>query len=228
MSDGKAVTEYFLGYLNKDKLTLLGHSWGSIFGANLALEYPKYYDCFIGAGQLVDCLENEEAFKRAAYAWAQGDADALELVNRLTPEHTTAEHFGIKNTLMRKYGYDLMAGGADYSLTSAIIFNPYYSLGDWVKFLRTDMSAYLDFFTSEEFADFSLKGRTDYQMPFYSINGDRDYQTNHELAQAYFDEVDAPYKQIFIMENMTHGLLESDSEGFSGIVHRISEIERTC
>ncbi len=28
------------------------------------------------------------------------------------------------------------------------------------------------------------------------------------------------------MENMTHGLLESDSEGFSEIVHQIAEIEK--
>lgn len=42
-----------------------------------------------------------------------------------------------------------------------------------------------------------------------------------------YEEVNAPYKQMFIMEDMTHGLLESDSEGFSEIVHQIAEIERT-
>jgi len=64
-------------------------------------------------------------------------------------------------------------------------------------------------------------------VPFYNINGDKDYQTNYKLAQDYFDEVKAPYKQMFMMENMTHGLLESDSEGFSEIVHQIVDIERT-
>ena len=64
MTDGWEVTEYILDYLSKDKITILGHSWGSLFGANLVLEYPEYYDCFIGTGQLADYLENEEAFKR--------------------------------------------------------------------------------------------------------------------------------------------------------------------
>lgn len=54
----------------------------------------------------------------------------------------------------------------------------------------------------------------------------KDYQTNYKLAQEYFEEVSAPYKQMFIMENMTHGLLESDSEGFSQMLHQIAEIER--
>ena len=83
----------------------------------------------------------------------------------------------------------------------------------------------MDFYSSDEFASFSLKEKIDYQVPFYNINGDKDYQTNYELAQEYYEEVNAPYKQIFIMKNMTHGLLESDSEGFSEIVHQIAEIE---
>lgn len=52
MTDGKEVTEFLLDYLSKDKITVLGHSWGSIYGANLVLEYPQYYECFIGTGQI--------------------------------------------------------------------------------------------------------------------------------------------------------------------------------
>lgn len=226
LTDGKEVTKYVLDYLSKDKLTVLGHSWGSIYGANLVFEYPEYYECFIGAGQLVDCLENEEAFKQEAYIWAQNDEEMLNLVEQLTPDNPTVEHFSIKNTIMQKYGYDMMAKGADYNLISTIIFNPYYSVGDWIQYLNTDMSIYLDFYSSGEFASFSIKDKVEYQVPFYNINGDRDYQTNYKLAQEYFEEVSAPYKQMFIMEDMTHGLLESDSEGFSEIIHQIAEIER--
>ena len=226
MTDGKELTEFILEYLSKDKITILGHSWGTIFGANLVLEYPEYYDCFIGTGQLVDYLENEEAFKQEAMIWAKDDEEALQLVNQLTPNHTTVEHFTIKNKIMQKYGYDMMVNGADYNLITTIIFNPNYSITDWINFFNIDMGSYLDFYTSEEFASFSLKGKFDYQVPFYNINGDKDYQTNHKLAEQYFEQVNAPYKQLYIMENMTHGLLESDSEGFSEIVHQIAEMER--
>ena len=223
MTDGKEVTEFLLDYLSKDKITLLGHSWGSIYGANLVLEYPEYYECFIGTGQLVDYLENEEAFKQEATVWADGDEETLALVNQLTPENITMEHINARNAIMQKYGYDMMVNGSDYNLITTVIFNPNYSLIDWINYFKRDMGVYLDFFKSEEFASFSLKGRTDYQVPFYNINGDKDYQTNYKLAQEYFDEVNAPYKQMFLMENMTHGLLVSDSEGFSEIIHQIAE-----
>lgn len=225
MTDGKEVTEFLLEYLSKDKITILGHSWGSFYGANLILEYPQYYECFIGTGQLVDYLENEEAFKQEAMLWANGDKEALELVNQLTPDHVTMEHITARNALMEKYGYDMMVNGSDYNLITTIIFNPNYSIMDWINYLKSDMSVYLNFFDSEEFASFSLKGRTQYQVPYYNINGDKDYQTNYKLAQEYFEQVNAPQKQMFLMENMTHGLLESDSEGFSEIVHQIAETE---
>lgn len=227
LTDGKEVTEFVLDYLSKDKLTILGHSWGSIYGANLVLEYPEYYECFIGTGQLIDILENEEAFKQEAFLWAQNDEEMLSLVNQLTPNNASVEHFSIKNTIMQKYGYDMMVNGTDYNTIWTIVFNPNYSIIEWINYLNTDMSVYSDFCASDEFEAFSLKGRVDYQVPFYNINGDKDYQTNYKLAQKYYEEVNAPYKQMFIMENMTHGLLESDSEGFSELVHQIAEIEGT-
>lgn len=226
LTDGREVTEFLLDYLMKDKITILGHSWGSIYGANLVLEYPEYYDCFIGTGQLVDYLENEQAFKQEAIIWAEGDEETNELINQLTPDHVTMDHITARNAIMQKYGYDMMVNGSDYNLITTIIFNPNYSIIDWINYFKRDMSVYLDFFASDEFASFSLKDRVNYQVPFYNINGDKDYQTNYKLAQEYFEEVNAPYKQMYYMKNMTHGLLESDSEGFSEIVHQIAETEK--
>ena len=65
MKDGKVMTEFLRDHLHVDKITLLGHSWGSYFGANLALEYPEYYDAFIGTGQFIDLDENEYRLYKA-------------------------------------------------------------------------------------------------------------------------------------------------------------------
>ncbi len=222
LEDGKELTEFIRDYLSVDKIIILGHSWGSIYGANLVLEYPEYYEYFIGTGQLVDSSDNEKAFKEEALSWAESDEEALGLVAQLTPENITMNHILARNALMEKYGYSMMKDGSDYNLITTVIFNPNYSIIDWVKYFSIDMSVYLTFFQSEEFEAFSLKGRLDYQVPYYNINGNMDYQTNYKLAGEYFESVDAPYKELFIMENTTHGLLESKSEEFSKIVHKIA------
>ena len=118
----------------------------------------------------------------------------------------------------------MMVGGSDYNMVATVLFNPNCSIIDWIKYFQRDMSIYLEFFNSDELRAFSLKGRYDYEVPYFNINGDRDYQTNFNLAQEYFDEINAPYKQMFIMKDTTHGLLISKSEEFSEILHEIAVI----
>lgn len=226
MEDGREMTEFLLDYMGKDKITLLGHSWGSYYGANLALEYPEYYECFIGTGQLVDMTENEAAFKEMALQWAEGDKEALALVERLRPDDFNMDHINARNALMEKYGYSMMVDGADYNLIPTVLFNPNYSIVDWIKYFQRDMSVYTDFFSSDELLAFSLKDRYDYKIRYYNINGDKDYQTNYKLAQEYFEKVNAPHKEMFMMKDTTHGLLESKSEYFSEILHQIADIEK--
>ena len=224
MEDGRQITEYLLKYLGKDKLTILGHSWGSIYGANLVQAYPEYYECFIGTGQLIDNIENEIAFREVATEWATGDEEAMVLVEQLNPEKITMEDLNARNVLMNKFGYSMMKDGSDYNIVTTILFNPYYSILDWIKSFNVDISDYLEFYKSDEFQSFSLLGKYNYEVPYYNINGDMDYQANYILAQEYFDGVRATYKQMFIMENTTHGLLESKSKLFAGNVHKMAEM----
>ncbi len=222
MDDGLDMTTFLLDYLGKEKITLLGHSWGTYLGANLALTYPELYDAYIGTGQMVDMNENEAALREVAAGWVGDDAEGLESLGLLTPERLTKEHLVTRNQILEKYGYGMMVEGTDYSLPLTCIFNPYYSIGDFVNYMGSDYSVYMDFILSDEFSKFSLLGKTEYAVPYYNINGDRDYQTNYVLAQEYFDEVKAPYKEMFIMAGSTHGLLESRSVEFSKMLHEIA------
>lgn len=221
VEDGIALTEFLRSYLGTERITLLGHSWGSWLGCRMALEKPEYYECFIGAGQLVDMRENERLLASEAAKWAEGDPEGQKLLSRLNPEQPDMEHYAARNKLMERYGYGLFANGRDYSLPAAVIFNPYYGIGDWIERLRGG-NAYVNLLLSEEFASLSLPEGARYELPFYSINGDRDYQVNYGLSREYFDSVDAPYKEFFTMEGMTHGLLESRSGEFSDIIHEIA------
>ena len=227
MKDGEEVTKLILQHLNKEKLTILGHSWGSIYGCNLVMAHPEYYDAYIGTGQLIDFRKNEEAFKKEAAKWTEGDKEGLALLGKLQGDEFTMEYAQARNALMKRYGYDMLADGADYSIGAAVIFNPYYSIGDFAKMLIYDFTPYLNFINSDEFARFSLTGRNHYEVPFYNINGDKDYQTNHILAEEYFETVEAPYKKLYIMKGSTHGLLETRSGEFSDIIHEIASDTRS-
>ena len=228
MQDGKEMTEWLLGYMDKDKITLLGHSWGSLFGANLVLAYPEYYDAFIGTGQFIDYAENEQRLYEAAQEWSEGDEEGKAILAKWSPDNANSiEALQARETIMERYGYGMMKDGTDYNMFATVLFNPCYSLKDiWVS-LNSQMEAfkpYLPFIVSEGFKEMSLLGRYDYAMPFYNINGDMDYQTSYSLACEYFNLVNAPKKQLFVMKNATHGLLESRSKEFSGLLHQIAAL----
>ena len=223
MQDGKAMTEYLRDYLHVDKITLLGHSWGSLFGANLALAYPEYYDAFIGTGQVIDMDENEKRLLDAARAWSENDPEGRAMVDKWAASRgTDEEDFGLRNDIMVIYGYGMMKDGTDYCLPAAVWFNPYYSIRDLLGSQADFFAPYAPFVRSEGFQQMSLQGRYDYAVPFFNIDGDMDYQTNFELACDYFQQVNAPAKRLFVLKNATHGLLESRSEEFSGVVHQIA------
>ncbi len=45
---------------NKEKIVILGHSWGSVLGTLFVLKYPQEVLYYIGAGQVIDIVENEK------------------------------------------------------------------------------------------------------------------------------------------------------------------------
>ena len=226
MQDGKALTEYLRGFLHVDKITLLGHSWGSYFGANLALAYPEYYDAFIGTGQVIDMDENERRLYEAALTWSENDPEGREMVDQWARSREQGEDdYLLRNSIMDRYGYGMMKDGRDYSLFMTVLCNPDYSLKEIrnsVTYEDDVFAPYRSFLKSDGFREMSLLGRYDYEMPFYNIDGDMDYQTNFELACEYFSRVTAPEKELLVLKNATHGLLESRSDEFSALLHRIA------
>ena len=227
MQDGKAMTEFLRNYLQVEKITLLGHSWGSYFGANLALAYPDYYETFIGTGQFIDRDENEKRLYEAALIWSENDPEGREMVEKWFG--TAQEDPHLRNQIMKRYGYDMMKDGMDYNIATTLLFNPYYSLGEILAFFNEQEEVskqYASFWGADDFKRMSLLGRYDYEIPYYNINGDIDYQTNYSLACEYFEQVNAPKKQMFVMKDATHGLLESHSEEFSGYLHQIAALDR--
>lgn len=229
MQDGKEMTEFLLKHLNKDKISLLGYSWGTYFGSNLVLTYPDYYETYIGAGQLIDVIACEVAFKEEATKWAKDDPEGQKLVDKITPKNLTEEYFNIRNEILIRYHYNVLEGGTDYSILSSFLFNPYYTLFDifsYFKNLKNWMEGYFKFTDSEEFTKkFSLLNHTDYKVPYYNIIGDKDYQTNHNQAEEYFKLVKAPRKKLYIMKDMNHSYFFERSEEFSDIINDIYKSE---
>jgi len=57
--DGLEVAEFLRTRLHKDKIVLVGHSWGSILGINMIKQRPDLFAANVGTGQVVNLQKNE-------------------------------------------------------------------------------------------------------------------------------------------------------------------------
>jgi len=58
--DGIELAETLRRILQKDKIILVGHSWGSILGVFMAKARPDLFSAFVGTGQVADPQRNYE------------------------------------------------------------------------------------------------------------------------------------------------------------------------
>ena len=56
--DGIELAEFLRKSLNKEKLILVGHSWGSILGLFMIKARPEIFSAFVGTGQVGNPAEN--------------------------------------------------------------------------------------------------------------------------------------------------------------------------
>jgi len=65
--DALALVRYLTGTFGKEKVFLLGHSFGSVIGMRLAADHPELFYAYIGAGQVIDGEYDRSV--RITYDW---------------------------------------------------------------------------------------------------------------------------------------------------------------
>ena len=64
VDDAGEVVQFLRKRYGKDKIFVLGHSWGSLIGVTLAHVHPEWLYAYIGTGQMINGYDNE----RVGYA----------------------------------------------------------------------------------------------------------------------------------------------------------------
>jgi pimeloyl-ACP methyl ester carboxylesterase len=88
--DGIELSEFLREHLRKDKIILLGHSWGSILGIHIVKKRPDLVYAYVGTGQVANMqksiaigyaylLERAERAARRAVSLRVDRQDALRV-----------------------------------------------------------------------------------------------------------------------------------------------------
>ncbi|MCF8008482.1 MAG: lysophospholipase [Halanaerobiales bacterium] len=80
--DINELTNYLKEKYEKDKIYLLGHSWGTIIGTLAVQRYPKQFHAYIGAAQMIDIVKTDKYIYEFVLNAARNNGDQ-KLVDEL-------------------------------------------------------------------------------------------------------------------------------------------------
>ena len=223
------IVLYLKKQYGKDKIGILGHSWGSVLGSMFALEHPEHTLCYIGCGQVVDIMENERtgyAILKAAIEKGGNKKDRrkLEKIGEYPTGHfdwNTYRKMGQIRSLQGKYGLAQDFTGAVIDLWRR---SPVMGIRDLLPFI-TGMLVNMQLM--RELMCFDLrKSGSCYQVPIYYVLGENDSQTPIEISMRYFEEVQAPGKKLYLISNAGHAPMLDNVKAYREAVREIVRLVR--
>lgn len=221
------IVLYLKKIYGKDKIAILGHSWGSVLGSMFALEHPEHTLCYIGCGQVIDIMENE----RTGYAILKdvveksGNAKDIRRLQKIGEypvdyfDMNVYRKMGQIRSLQGKYGL-----AQDFSKTVIDLWrrSPVMGMKDLLPFMTGMM---VNMQVMKELMAFDLKKKGNcYQVPVYYVLGERDCQTPVEISIKYFERLEAPDKKLYLIPNAGHAPMIDNVEEYRKAVREIEGI----
>ncbi|TAJ11715.1 alpha/beta hydrolase [Marinilabiliaceae bacterium JC017] len=229
IADAKELTEVLKVRFGKEKIYLLGHSWGTILGVHLIKAFPKAYAAYIGVGQVVNVVKNEQNSYAFALEQAVNNSNrkAIKELESIGAPNSAGEYrddigYGVTNKWMEFYGGSLYGKTSSDEVIDLVLSDEVYfdhidqwSDGyDFSQFLFDDANVW-----SFDFAKTHLK----LSVPVYIFMGHHDYDTPFILVEAYYGAIEAPEKQLVWFENSAHFPFYEEKEKFLSELIRVSD-----
>jgi pimeloyl-ACP methyl ester carboxylesterase len=201
--DGIELAQFLRGRLHKDKIIIVGHSWGTILGIHMAKARPDLFYAYVGAGQFVNAQDNEAVNYARVLDKARtlGDTKALaELQASGPPPYPVMKALTTQRIWAQAYEHadSYVAAGQ-----AASLYAPGYSVLDLYHAIQSIR------FTLNTFIGPSMSGPAmkvnlnslgpDFAIPMFVIEGPDDYITSPDLAKAYVDTISAPQKEFVML-----------------------------
>lgn len=209
ISDAHQLTMYLCQRFNKEKIFVVGESWGSALGIWLVQQYPELFHAFIGTGQMVSFMDTETMCYEQALKIAKKHGD-LKKIEELKLQGAPP-YFG-KDVVWKESAYLMYLSnymgnnpnikGPGYN-TLGDMAGPEYGLFDKVNYFRGIVKTFNHVY--QQLYDFDLrKQATKLDVPVVFMIGRHDLNAPPILVEEYFNLLDAPIKKIIWFENSGH------------------------
>lgn len=200
------IIQYLKKKYNKQKIILLGHSWGSVLGSTFIKQYPEEVEYYIGVGQVINMLENERVGYEKVKELIMKANDKktlkkLEVIGEYPGEKFSDETLK-KIMKIRKIQGQYGLGVKMWPMCVTAFKSPIFKLSDIFSLMKGFKANKK---TTEFLGAFNLMSESaEYKVPMYYILGENDWQVPYVIAKEYFNTINAPSKNIYLIPDAGH------------------------
>ena len=230
VEDANELVLWLCGRFHKDKIFVIGGSWGSELGTYLCSRYPAHIAAFVGFGQVVDGALNEQlswefCMEEAVKA---GDTKSIETLKKCGPPvmgvYKGGNYAGMmqQREVMMKYGgYSPNEKKRGY-LTSTVI--PMlkageYSLSDLWGITKGHRLVLEKMWPECGRTNFN-ETCTKFEMPFYIFDGRLDQNTPSSLVEGWYARIESPDKCLVWFDSSGHNPMNDEGERFKTLLRQ--------
>jgi pimeloyl-ACP methyl ester carboxylesterase len=212
IDDAIEVAEFLLRHLGKDRIVLLGHSWGSVLALHMIRRRPELFAAYVGTGQVVNMRRNEEFnyARQLDQARAAGNQAALAALEEIGPP----PYFERERIRVLREWADVLASGSGDAPQFRPTVRPDSFSADDIPALMAGF-AFSGNQLFEEMCEVDLPALGfDFPIPMFCFMGTHDQQTPIEPAEAWFDRLVAPHKRFVRFEGCHHFVVMNRPDAF--------------
>ncbi len=222
VSDTRELSQLLLRRFQQPKCYLVAHSWGSLFGALVAARYPELFYAYVSIGQVASLPETQQVRYQFALdaATKENNQEAVsELTHIGRPPHESFDNCKIMEKWVNHYSAEENRPIPPSRFYRLAFASPAYS---WLDLARIPLGFKYSFahLWREIFYEVNLfKQAPRIEVPVYFLVGRYDSVVTADVAQKYFEALEAPRgKQLIWFERSGHWPHFTESEKYRDVL----------
>ncbi|EKN70715.1 YbaC [Neobacillus bataviensis LMG 21833] len=221
LNDAIEVTAYLNKEYQKEKIFLLGHSWGSILGLLAINKHPEHFFHYFGVSQVVSMRLAEELSYDLVLEMARelNNVKAIQELSEIgKPPWGKLKHDKVHQKYLELFGGGISHDGKLVKeFVKNLLMSKEYTFFDMVRHVKGQLFSMKAMI--KELRELDLKDVIQkVEVPVTFIMGKYDLTVPHSPTQEFFNQLEAPSKEWITFENSAHSPNYEELEKFTGIV----------
>lgn len=227
LSDVAAVSDYLKNRFSKEKIYLMGHSFGTFIGIQAAFEHPETYHAYIAMSQIANQAESEIL----AYQYMLDQYRKMnnsKMIKEFEKYQITSSDEAYDNycvSSLRDNAMHDLGIGTMHTMNSVItgIFLPSLRCKVYTPLERINIWRGKNFLATTPIGNERMRFNAFVDVPYleipiYFFGGIYDYTCCYSLQKKYFETIKAPLKGFYTFSNSAHSPLWEEPDRFIAIL----------